>query len=243
MMGKEYKCRFCNKSFWSMQGLKNHLKREHSFRYYLPRIILPAILLIIIATGLALSLGLRSETLQTNTSPMKTYTTWMQTTTPMTASSILTTSLTESRVSQMQSTTLTTSSILTAPEFILPEYGSGRRLGIGNFSGKPVFLEFFSPHCPHCLKMMPVIEKLYEKYSDRIVFIMVSYGSEGIGEVVEKYGLKPIILIDKNGEVFDKYKVEGVPTYFILDGDHNIYWSGAGEMPVEMLESFIQKVI
>ncbi len=218
-MSKEYKCRFCGKSFRSMYGLKTHLKTEHPSRYYLPRIILPVILLVIIFAGLSLSMGLRLETVQTATPStiIERPTTWIYTT--------------------------PTASVKTAPEFMLPEYGSGRRLGIGNFSGKPIFLEFFSPYCPHCLKMMPIVEKLYEKYSDKIVFIMVSYGGEGVGEVVEKYGLKPIVLIDEDGGVFEKYKVEGVPTFYILDKNHRILWSMAGETASEELESVIRKVI
>ncbi len=218
-MSREYKCRFCSKSFRSMYGLKTHLKTEHPFRYYLPRIILPAILSIIIVAGLSLSMGLRLETPQTTT---------------------------QSTIIQTSTTSIHTTleaGFKTAPEFILPEYGSGRRLGIGNFSGKPIFLEFFSPYCPHCLKMMPIVEKLYEKYNDRIVFIMVSYGEKGVGEVIEKYGLKPIVLIDEDGGVFEKYKVEGVPTFYILDKNHRIYSSIAGETVIEELESVIREVI
>jgi thiol-disulfide isomerase/thioredoxin len=129
-----------------------------------------------------------------------------------------------------------------APSFQLREYGSDRIVSLEDFKGRPVFLEFFSPYCPHCLNMMPKVEQLYEKCGDRVLFIMVSYGERGVGEVREKYGLRTIVLVD-DGKVFREYSVEGVPTFFILDREHRIVWRKAGEMDFQELESAIQKVL
>jgi thiol-disulfide isomerase/thioredoxin len=91
--------------------------------------------------------------------------------------------------------------------------------------------------------MMPKVEQLYEKYGDEVAFIMVSYGEEGVSEVKERYNLILVILIDLDGEVFDKYGVWGVPTFFVLDREHRIVWSEAGEMDVGELESALGNVL
>jgi peroxiredoxin len=80
--------------------------------------------------------------------------------------------------------------------------------------------------------MMPKVEQLYEKYGDEVAFIMVSHGEEGVSEVKERYNLTLVILVDLDGKMFDKYGVWGVPTFFVLDREHRIVWSEAGEMDV-----------
>jgi thiol-disulfide isomerase/thioredoxin len=126
-----------------------------------------------------------------------------------------------------------------APSFQLREYGSDRIVMLEDFKGKPVFLEFFSPYCPVCLSMIPKVEQLYEKYRDKIVFVIISYGD--VGEVKDIYGIKPIILVD-DGKVFAKYGVRSVPKFYILDREHRIIWSGAGKMDIEELELALRSI-
>jgi thiol-disulfide isomerase/thioredoxin len=227
-MEKKYKCRLCGREFYSSHGLKAHVKDEHPFRYYFPRIILPAILCLILVVGLTFALI--------------TKTTITATVTPGTEQAYRTAET--SIAASTTTTTLTRTSIEypKAPSFQLREYGSGRNVTLEEFKGKPVFLEFFSPYCPHCLNMMPKVEQLYEKYGDRLPFIMVSYGEKGVGEVKEKYGLRTMILVD-DGKVFRDYGVEGVPTFLILDREHRIVWRKAGEMDIQEFESAIQRVL
>ena len=130
-----------------------------------------------------------------------------------------------------------------APSLQLREYGSDRIVTLEDFKDRPVFLEFFSPYCPHCLNMMPRVEQLYEKYGDRVIFIMVSYGEKGVGEVKEKYNLRPIILVDPDGKVFERYGVWGVPTFFILDEEHRILWSRAGEADSREFEEVLTSIL
>jgi thiol-disulfide isomerase/thioredoxin len=222
-MEKKYKCRLCGREFYSSYGLKAHVKGEHAFRYYFPRIILPAILCLILVVGLTFTLTAK--------------TTVTATVTPETEQAYRTV---ETGIATL--TTKTSIEYPKAPSFQLKEYGSGRNVTLEEFEGKPVFLEFFSPYCPHCLNMMPKVEQLYEKYGDRVSFIMVSYGEKGVGEVKEKYGLRTMILVD-DGKVFRDYGVEGVPTFFILDREHRIVWRKAGEMDIQELESAIQRVL
>ena len=199
-----------------------HAKDEHTSRYYFQRIILPAVLFTALVVGLTLPLIFKTPA-TTMTGTGQTYT------------------ATETRKETPTTAMETSVEYPKAPSFQLREYGSDRIVSMEDFIGRPVFLEFFLPTCPVCLSMIPKVEQLYEKYGDRIVFIIVS--PEELGGVKEVYGIKPIVLLDSRGEVFMKYKVKAVPTFFILDREHRVLWSVVGGREVEELESAIQRVL
>jgi thiol-disulfide isomerase/thioredoxin len=150
-----------------------------------------------------------------------------------------------------QKTTLFTSkqtSLKKAPEFSLPVYdllsSTERYISLSDFSGKPVFLEFFSPACGHCIKMIPMIEELSKRYGGEMVFLVISTPTrEQLKNVIEKYGLTQTILIDDKYEVFNKYEVEGTPTFIILDSSHNIVEVIVGERTMEAFKTVIERII
>ena len=232
-MEKKHRCRVCGKEFYSIYGLKKHTREEHKFRYYFPRIGLPIIIsIILLAVGLAFTLTAKAPATITTVIATTTEQIYTATETSITASTTASTISGEASMEYPE-----------APSFQLREYGSDKMVSLEGFKGRPVFLEFFSPYCPHCLNMIPRVEQLCEKYGDRVVFIMVSYGEKGVDEVKEKYNPRPVILIDIDGEVFRRYNVGGVPSFFILDRKHRVVWRGAGEMDVEALESALGNVL
>lgn len=164
------------------------------------------------------------------------------------------TSTTTSVSSSTAETTFTETTLRSAPDFALPEIDSlgltGEMGSLSQFSGRPVFLEFMSPLCGHCVKMTPVIKEIEEKYGDRVVFISVMYGDssseefrEIASEFIKKHGTDWVHLVD-NGRVFKEYGVEGTPTYVILDREHRevARFIGSGTTE-EALEDALKKVL
>ena len=45
-------------------------------------------------------------------------------------------------------------------------------------SQKPLVVEFYSPTCPHCRRLMPIFERLSNEYGDRLKFVMVDASVE-----------------------------------------------------------------
>ncbi len=90
-------------------------------------------------------------------------------------------------------------------------------------SSKPVVLvEFFATWCPHCKRMMPIVEQIKELLE----------GS------VEIYQLD----IDQNDEAADEAEVTSVPT-FLLYKDGKEVWRQSGEMEAQVLLSKIQSAL
>jgi thiol-disulfide isomerase/thioredoxin len=228
-MGKEYRCRLCDRAFPTRPALRAHIREEHSMlRYRLPEIFLATVIIAALAIGLAIA------------------------STPRPPAAVLTASITAPTSPGASNITLTatpatataaTGEASRAPSFRLREYGSDRVVSLEDFRGMPVFLEFFSPFCPHCRNMMPVVEQLYERYGGRAAFILVSYGEEGLEEVKESYNVRAIMLVDPDGKVFAEYNIQYVPTFLILDRDHRIAWAHVGELDIGALESALERVL
>jgi len=73
------------------------------------------------------------------------------------------------------------------------------------FKGKPLFINFWATWCPPCIAEMPSIQKLYDSYKGKVVFILISNEE---CEVVNAF-------LKKNKYSFPAYCLEkGVPPIF-----------------------------
>lgn len=81
-------------------------------------------------------------------------------------------------------------------------------------SSNVVLVEFFASWCPHCQRMMPVVDEI------RSLF-------DGKADIYQ-------FDIDKNQELAAENNVETIPT-FIIYKDGKQVWRQSGEMPEETL--------
>ncbi|MDE7377013.1 MAG: thioredoxin family protein [Muribaculaceae bacterium] len=87
---------------------------------------------------------------------------------------------------------------------------------------KPVLIEFFASWCPHCKRMMPIMDELREKMGDRAAIIQID--------------------VDKYPDLEKVYGVKGYPTFFVYK-DGTQFWHDSGEKPLSELEYFINRVM
>lgn len=85
-----------------------------------------------------------------------------------------------------------------------------------------VMIEFYATWCPHCQRMMPVVEQIREL----------------LGDSVQIYQLD----VDKNSEVASEVGVSGTPM-FIIYRDGKPVWEYSGELDgnvlLQKLQSFM----
>lgn len=89
-------------------------------------------------------------------------------------------------------------------------------------SAKTVLVEFYASWCPHCQKMMPIVEQIKELLQGQI----------------EVYQLE----IDDNRDLADREDVESIPT-FIVYKDGKQIWRQSGEIAADVLLAHIQRYI
>jgi hypothetical protein len=99
--------------------------------------------------------------------------------------------------------------------------------------------------CPECGERLINIGRCLfcRRHGDRVAFILVSYGEEGLKEVREAYNIRATMLVDPDGRVFAEYNIQYVPTFLILDRDHRIIWAHVGELDIGGFESALEGVL
>lgn len=111
-----------------------------------------------------------------------------------------------------------------APLFILPDI-TGKCFSLSSLQGKYVVLDFWGSWCGWCIKGIPNMKKMYNKYKGKleIVSIACKDTKSKWTEAVRKHQLSWINVLDTPSEnIAQHYAIEGYPTKIIIDPKGNI---------------------
>jgi septum formation protein len=103
----------------------------------------------------------------------------------------------------------------------------GNIVSLESLKGKVVYLDFWASWCRPCLGEIPAGEELKKHFAGKdVVFINISIdeGEQNWIAAKNKYGISGIHLLSNNRnspEVQKKYKVQSIPTYFLIDKSGN----------------------
>ncbi len=111
-----------------------------------------------------------------------------------------------------------------APDFALPD-PSGRVVKLSDLRGQVVWVNFWATWCVPCKRELPDIQRLYdEKHDQGLEVLEVNWQEDGAtaSDFFEAHGLTLPILLDRNGQVFRQYKLQGLPDSFFIDRNGSI---------------------
>ena len=133
-----------------------------------------------------------------------------------------------------------------APDFTLKNL-EGEDFTLSSLRGKYVVLDFWGSWCGWCIKGMPDMKKVYEKYQGKLEIVGVDCNDteDKWKAAVEKHGINWINVInskDKAKDLTTIYNVNGFPTKIILSPEGNIVKVVVGESPAfyETLEKLLK---
>ena len=107
-----------------------------------------------------------------------------------------------------------------APDFSLLDL-NGKKVGLSQFRGKIILLNFWATWCGPCKEEMPFLEILHQQFKEKdfvVLTISVDYEEAKIvREFISKQRYTFPVLLDPKCEVLDLFEVKGIPTSFIID--------------------------
>ena len=116
----------------------------------------------------------------------------------------------------------------------LTDAQTGQTFTMNDYAGKVVVLDLWATWCPPCRLEIPFLIELFEEHKDAGL-VVVGIGLDDGGEkvlrpFVEQNGITYPILVG-NRDVGQTYKLQGIPTTFILDREGRIAAKHLGFQP------------
>ena len=93
---------------------------------------------------------------------------------------------------------------------------------LSDYRGHPVVLNFWATWCYPCRKEIPQFVRAADKYKDEGLVVVGLDLQEGPGLIqpfAQEYGMDYPIMVDRDGEVGDKYRLLGLPTTVFIDAN------------------------
>lgn len=122
-----------------------------------------------------------------------------------------------------------------APDFNLHDI-TGKNIKLSNYKGKYILLTFWASWCGPCIKEIPALLKIKEKYSTdklEIISINLDNDSKAFNKAVEKYKMEwNHIYGDKN--LRDAYGVMGIPEVFLINKSGEIVYKRGQEKDFDL---------
>jgi len=103
------------------------------------------------------------------------------------------------------------------------------------FRDKVVLLDFWGSWCGPCVRNLPKVQALYEKYKDRglmVVGVHSAQGAESVAACLANHSCSFPVAVD-TGDTATRYGVEGFPSYFLIDKSGKQTWKFGHEPPHE----------
>lgn len=88
-------------------------------------------------------------------------------------------------------------------------------------AGKPALLDFWATWCPHCKRIAPSYDKVAAEYEGKLV----------VGKIDT----------DEDPAIAQKYEVEYLPTFILLDAEGNVLDKVVSPANKQAIDEFIQK--
>lgn len=122
-----------------------------------------------------------------------------------------------------------------APTFAVMDL-NGKKVNLSDLKGKVVVADFWATWCGPCKASFPAMQKMVTKYKDnpdvKFVFVdtweRVEDKEKNAADFIAANKYDFHVLMDNDNKVVDQYKVDGIPTKFVIDKDGKVRFKAIG---------------
>ena len=132
-----------------------------------------------------------------------------------------------------------------APDFTLLAL-DGQLIRPADLRGKVVLINFWASWCAPCRKEMPLLVQAARRYRDRgfeVVAINIQEDRDRVSRFVGEFELDFPVLIDSAGDVTQQYRVQGLPTSYLIDREGVVRERKIGEYSRADLVATIERLL
>lgn len=100
----------------------------------------------------------------------------------------------------------------------------GNEVSLSEYEGKVVLLNFWATWCPPCVREMPSMQRLQDKFADQ-PFEIVAINAGESADAIEAFllgldnELTFTILLDEKSRSFQEFRIPGLPMSYLISKD------------------------
>jgi len=122
-----------------------------------------------------------------------------------------------------------------APMFALVDL-DGKKIDLNELKGKVVVVDFWATWCGPCKASFPGMQKMVSKYKndENVKFVFIDTWEKGdekqknAAEFIANNKYSFHVLMDNDDKVVAEFKVEGIPTKFVIDKNGMVRFKAVG---------------
>ena len=99
---------------------------------------------------------------------------------------------------------------------------NGKQVELSDFKGKVILLNYWATWCPPCIAEMPSLQKLYDDYQDKMVFIFLTNDEKPKVDAFLKKREFTLPVYYQASEAPSRLSTVSLPTTFLIDQNGKI---------------------
>ena len=133
-----------------------------------------------------------------------------------------------------------------APDFTVYD-GSGNKVNLSDYVGKPIVLNFWASWCDPCQSEMPDFHEKYLESGNKIHFLMVNMtgGRETLSSAkafISEKGYTFPVFYDTDSSAATTYSVYSLPTTYFIDAEGYLIAQATGAISADTLQKGIDMI-